>query len=205
MATLAADKERIVEKIPTDFNDLPVIAADIIYEGSAVGNDGNGNMRPLVAGDAFEGFASAKVDNSTGAAGDKRVRVIKKGAVKLAVASLVLGDLGKPVYASDDDTFVLTEGSNSYIGRVIRFDAAGVGMVSFDADNPPGAEIGALTDSTGGTADGTLSAIPAGGTGAAAGGWDTAGNRDTAIVNINNNFAELSAKVNALERMVRGI
>lgn len=36
--------------------------------------------------------------------------------------------------------------------------------------------------------------IPAGGTGAAAGGWDTAGNRDTAIVTI----GEIKAQLNAL-------
>lgn len=36
--------------------------------------------------------------------------------------------------------------------------------------------------------------IPAGGTGAAAGGWDTAGNRDTAIVTA----GELKTKLNAI-------
>lgn len=37
-------------------------------------------------------------------------------------------------------------------------------------------------------------AIPAGGVGAAAGGWDTAGNRDTAITTI----TEIKAQLNAL-------
>ncbi len=45
--------------------------------------------------------------------------------------------------------------------------------------------------------------IPAGGTGAAAGGWDTAGNRDTAITTI----GEIKTQVNALlaELRLKGI
>ena len=45
------------------------------------------------------------------------------------------------------------------------------------------------------------SAAPAGGVGAAAGGWDTAGNRDLAIATINGNrtlIIELQAQLNAL-------
>lgn len=59
-------------------------------------------------------------------------------------------------------------------------------------------EFPAITDSTGGTASTTFAAVPAGGTGAAAGGWDTAGHRDTAIASINNNFAQIAKQLNAL-------
>jgi len=40
----------------------------------------------------------------------------------------------------------------------------------------------------------TVSNVPAGGTGAAAGAWDTSGNRDTAITNINALMAALRQK-----------
>lgn len=40
--------------------------------------------------------------------------------------------------------------------------------------------------------------IPAGGTGAAAGGWDTAGNRDTAITTITEIKTQLNALMTAL-------
>lgn len=43
-------------------------------------------------------------------------------------------------------------------------------------------------------------AIPAGGTGAAAGGWDTAANRDTAIVTIGEAKAQLNALLVALRQ-----
>jgi hypothetical protein len=134
MTTLAADKARNFEL--GSINELPVIASDIIYEGTAAGIvKGTGYSRPLSAGDAFAGFAESKQDNSAGAAGDKRVRVRKSGLVQLSVSGAVITDVGQPVYASDDDTFVFTPTSNSFIGFVHRFVSSGVAIVAFDVDN----------------------------------------------------------------------
>ena len=47
----------------------------------------------------------------------------------------------------------------------------------------------------------TSSDMPAGGTGAAAGGWDTAANRDTAIAD----FAELRVDVIDLKQLVNSV
>ena len=55
-----------------------------------------------------------------------------------------------------------------------------------------------ITDNGGGSADGTTQAIPAGGSGAAAGAWADAATRDTAIANINNNFADVDEAINAI-------
>lgn len=52
----------------------------------------------------------------------------------------------------------------------------------------------------------TATAMPAGGTGAAAGGWDTSGNRDTAIAAFNNlrlDHDALFTKFNALMAVLR--
>lgn len=130
MTTLAADTNRVFEL--GDINEIPVIASDIIYAGSAVGDNASGYARPLVAGDKFKGFADKKADNSTGSAGDVAVRVKAKGRIQLSISGLVIGDLGKRVYASDDNVFTLTAGSNSEIGFVYRFVSSGVGIVEFD-------------------------------------------------------------------------
>lgn len=61
-----------------------------------------------------------------------------------------------------------------------------------------GTTVGKLTDNSGGTAGTGLDPAPAGGTGAAAGGWDTAANRDLAIAAINDNFASINKKLNDL-------
>lgn len=139
MSTLGVDKVREYEYSGEDlFNDLPIIANDIVYEGAAVGENGSGYVRPLVAADPFVGFAVRNVDNTGGQAGDANVHVRSKGLVKLTVAGLdapANGNDGTPVYASDDDTFTLTSTSNTLIGRTHRYVASGVGIVYFEANS----------------------------------------------------------------------
>jgi hypothetical protein len=132
MTTLAANKLRDYQM--GDKEEYPVIAADIIYQGAAVGENGSGYARPLVAGDPFLGFAEAIADNSGGAAGAINVNVKKKGNIVLPISGLAITANDRPaVYASDDDTFTLTATSNSLIGYVSRWISTGVAVVEFDA------------------------------------------------------------------------
>ncbi len=135
MTTLAADKVR-----PYYFSgnpireEYPVIANDAIYRGAAVGENGSGYSRPLVAGDPFQGFAVARADNTGGSAGDIRVTVEQKGFIELPISALAVTANDRPaVYASDDDTFTLTVGTNSLIGYVSRWVSTGIAVVEFDA------------------------------------------------------------------------
>lgn len=132
MTTLAANQPRAYEQ--GDRNEIPMIASDIIYEGAAVGIvTASGHARPLVAADAFAGFAEAKADNSSGLAAAKNVRVVSKGLIELPIASLAITNIGAAVYASDDNTFTLVSTSNTKIGKVHRFVSSGVGVVAFEA------------------------------------------------------------------------
>lgn len=132
MTTLAADKARNFEL--GDLQDLPMIASDIIYEGAAVGDNGSGLARPLVAADPFLGFAERTADNSAGAASALRVRVRTRGQVQLAVTGAAsAADVSETVYASDDDTFTLTAGSNTAIGKVSRWVSGTTCIVAFEA------------------------------------------------------------------------
>lgn len=132
MTTLAANKVRSYEL--GDGQEYPVVATDIIYEGAAVGENGSGYARPLVAGDPFLGFALRKADNAAGAAGDVRVEVRRRGEIQVAVvgATTIVANDHPLVYAADDDTFTLTAGSNTIIGRVARWVSSGVCVVEFD-------------------------------------------------------------------------
>lgn len=133
MTTLAVANPR--GYLQGDQAEYPVIAADIVYEGAAVGENGSGYARPLVAADPFLGFAVSTVDNSAGAAGDKRVVVKRKGVVKLPISGLAITANDRPkVYASDDDTFTLTATSNTLIGTVLQWIETGYAYVEFDAD-----------------------------------------------------------------------
>jgi len=132
MTTLAANSPRSFE-LGTR-NELPVIAADIIYEGAATGVvAASGHTRPLVAGDRFAGFAEAKADNSAGAAAAINVRLIKSGEIELAVTGAVITDVGQPVYATDDNAFTFNPVGASFVGFVKRFVSSGVVVVGFDA------------------------------------------------------------------------
>lgn len=132
MTTLAADITR--DQVLGDINEFPVIASDIIYEDAAVGLvDASGHARPLTSSDRFVGFAQRKADNSAGAAAAINAKTIAKGSKVLSVSGAVITDVGQPVFATDDDTFVFSPVGAVFIGIVRRFVSAGVVEVAFDA------------------------------------------------------------------------
>ena len=135
MTTLAVDKPRVYPVRRYEItNELPVIASDIIYEGAAVGDNASGLARPLVAADPFLGFAQRQCDNSAGAASAKAVIVRSRGCVVLAVTGASsAADVSETVYAADDDTFTLTAGSNTAIGKVSRWISGTSCEVEFEA------------------------------------------------------------------------
>ena len=136
MTTLAADTPRTYEV--GDIGEIPVIASDIIYEGSAVGDNASGYARPLVAADPFLGFAEQNVDNSAGAAGAKTVRVKERGKIVVPVTGVTgVGDIGTAVYMSDDNTFTLTSTSNSLVGKVVRHVSGTTVVVAFKSSALP--------------------------------------------------------------------
>ncbi|SFI31342.1 cytoplasmic protein [Nitrosomonas sp. Nm34] len=175
MTTLAKDQPR--DFLKGDFHDYPVIASDIIYQGAAVGDNGSGYARPLQAGDPFRGFADYRADNAAGGAGDVYVRCRTRGKIRLSISSLAITDVGKDVFASDDDTFTLTQGTNTRIGYVSSWVSSGVGIVEFNVTEGVLTE---LTDNSTGTASDTIAAIT-----------------DAATKNA---VASLAAKVNSLIR-----
>ena len=134
MATLTKDTPR--HKGLGTINAFPVIASDIIYQGAPVGLvDASGHARPLTSVDKFAGFCNARADNSSGAAAAINANVDAAGKVQLSVSGAVITDVGQPVYATDDNTFVFSPVSAVYIGKIIRFISSGVVEVQYDAVN----------------------------------------------------------------------
>jgi len=116
-----------------DRNAFLVADGTVIFEGAAVGIDTTtGLARPLEAGDVFVGFAEARTDNWSAAAGSLRVRTHAIGRIVLPVAGVTTTMIGEPVYASDDSTFTLTATDNTLIGHVYRVDVAGSAVVAFN-------------------------------------------------------------------------
>lgn len=131
MTTLNADTLRTFET-QEDTNALPVASKAKIFGGALVGLTETGYARPLQAGDPGAGFATDGVDNSDGADGAALVTVKSRGKVCLYISGLTVADIGKNVYASDDNTFTLTATDNSLIGKLVRIEEAGNGIVAFD-------------------------------------------------------------------------
>ncbi len=119
MATLTQASPRVFTT--TEYQDYGVVSSDVIYEGSIVGLS-SGYARPLQAGDTYLGVAVETADNSAGSAGDKDVRVSTTKPFKMDVAGVSDStSITQPVYASDDDTLTLTEGTNSLVGYVSSY------------------------------------------------------------------------------------
>jgi len=135
MVTLAADTPRSYSnEVDPLFEELGVIATDIIYEGAAVGDNASGYMRPLASGDPFRGFAERNADNSAGAANAINVKLRRHGIAYLSVASAsAVTDVGRPVYATDDNTFTLAK-TGTRIGRVAKWDTSTYCYVYFEAE-----------------------------------------------------------------------
>jgi len=132
MSQLSADLVQSFET-PNINNDIPIADNVVVYRGSAIGLLA-GYGRQLVAGDVFVGFAEQKVDNTaTGhAAGLKTIPVRKLGTVPLTISGVAITDVGADVYASDGNTYTLTVGSNSFIGKIVRYVTTNTAMVQFN-------------------------------------------------------------------------
>lgn len=128
MAVLAADALiQLTMAAPDEIESQSCVATDILYQGAVLGfNSTSGDVRPCVAGDVFAGFAMERIDNSTGAAGAKRIRIQTKGVLK-GVAAITgasgKGDIGSLVYAVNDNptTLTLTASTNTLVGTVVGY------------------------------------------------------------------------------------
>jgi hypothetical protein len=119
MATATSDNP--MSHVLGEHNSLPAVATDIIYEGSAVGDNASGYGRPLVAADPFRGHAIEQCDNSVGAAGAKEIRVLTgRYRMEVSLAGYIT-DVGQPVYMSDDQVYTFSAPGNSYVGVVSRY------------------------------------------------------------------------------------
>ena len=136
MTTLAADTQRnYSDAVDPWFEELDIIAADTIYEGAAVGANTSGYMRPLVSGDMFRGFAEKQAANESGSAGDVRVKLRRQGVVQLAVTGATARtDVGLPVFATDDNTFTITNSGGSRVGTIAKWVTSTTCLVYFEAE-----------------------------------------------------------------------
>ncbi|MDR6102788.1 putative RecA/RadA family phage recombinase [Agrobacterium larrymoorei] len=110
-----------------DMYGYPVLGGVQIFGGTMIGV--TAALAAVPAGHAscvaLIGFSEEAVDNRSGATGDRLVNA-RKGVSVIPLAGAVPADIGKPVYASADDTFTLAAGSLLKAGTIDAIDAEGV-------------------------------------------------------------------------------
>lgn len=112
---------------------LPVAASTHIYQGTIVCLDLDGNLVAATADATLYvvGVAQEESDNSSGSAGALRCSV-ERGAFYFAngtsTAAIVAADVGRVVYAADDQTLsrLNTSGELPAVGKVISVDGSQV-------------------------------------------------------------------------------
>jgi hypothetical protein len=113
---------------------VPVAASKHVYKGGLVGLAATGYGQPLVAGDPFAGLAYEEMDNSSGSNGDLAVRVYTVGDFEFTLSGAVIADVGRPVFASADNTLTFVGFGNTYVGVVRDFIATNKIMLRIDPD-----------------------------------------------------------------------
>ncbi len=121
---LAANRE-VDHYIDQELRALQVAASKHVYKGAFVGLATAGYAQPLTAGDPVIGIAYEDIDNSAGSNGDKSVRVYTFGDFGHALSGAAIADIGRPVFASADDTLSFTANGNSYVGIVQDVPSSG--------------------------------------------------------------------------------
>lgn len=118
-------------------NAVPAAADAVGYKGSMIsisetsGEEGYGQA--LVAGEVFAGHCLDDFDNTDGDDGDIDIQVrAGKYRLKVTITDVAVTNVGDTVYASDDGTYTLTEGSNSQVGKVTRYVGSNTAEVEFE-------------------------------------------------------------------------
>lgn len=129
-ATSNVDTARFGEQaVVRKLRELPVAASTHIYQGSIVALNSAGYLVPASANASLHivGVAQVEADNSSGAAGDIDCSV-ERGAFYFAngssTAAIVEADIGRVVYAADDQTLsrINTSGTLPAVGKVLGVD-----------------------------------------------------------------------------------
>lgn len=120
--TVSRDVPHFVDQ---ELREFKVAASANVFKGAFVSLKADGYLTPVVAGDKLAGIAYEEADNSSGADGDKKVRVFTEGTFQHTLSGAAQTNVGDAVYASADDTLTFTSTSNTYVGFCVGVPEAG--------------------------------------------------------------------------------
>ena len=118
MAALTANADRKRTAVRNTLRGSAGAAASTtLYKHGLISLDNSGNAI-ATAGSSTNcvGYAKQKVDNSSGAAGDKTVTYFYNDAIEITSSSVTQGHVNKTLYAKDDNTVVPTATTGPAVG-----------------------------------------------------------------------------------------
>lgn len=161
MTTLSADRRVPAHKQVVDgayFIDFPVAASTVIYAGGFVGLNAAGDLVMLIPQAIataqqvakFVGVAQEHIA-SQASAGDATCKVLVEGYYQSDLTSATKADVGKSVYATDDNV-IAVEGlsSNDVVGTIVHLESAAVVILKLPIfGTRPGLKTIIFNDATG--------------------------------------------------------
>lgn len=116
----------------------PVAASILLPHGTMVFRDASGYATNIIAAGAnpFLGVAHERFDNSDGANGDLDAEYWIEGRFEMGGSGFTQADIGKKVYAVDNNTLSLTATSQTYVGTITEFNSATSVEVQIDTQAP---------------------------------------------------------------------
>ena len=123
--------------------DAPVGATEEIYQGAFVTLDsGDKFLGDLTVPDPLYGLAMERVTGGS-SNGDVTAKVLVQGIIQHALTSVAVADIGKPVFATDNQTLTLTnDGTDTPVGNIVGVPVTGTCIVQMF---PPRIEIAVFT------------------------------------------------------------
>ena len=134
MTVLSADKE--AKRAEGTLKSYLVYQSTTIYKGGLVVLNTSGYAIAGVntASVRFVGVASEKVDNSTGASGDKSVVVYKTGEFEFALGASSIAQVGTQMYIVDDATVNSTATNSIKCGFMTEYVSSAIARVRIDGN-----------------------------------------------------------------------
>ena len=131
---MATTTERKIVRSDSDKGSCPVAAATKVPGGTLAFFNTSGYATNVIANGANKllGVAHNTADNSGGANGDETVEYWRRGQFEFAIAAATQADIGKKVYAVDNDTVSKTSTNQTYVGTISEVVSATRVMVDLD-------------------------------------------------------------------------
>ena len=130
---MALSKNAEVDRFTSqELRTYSVASAKHVYKGALLEITATGYAQPLTAGGQFAGIAYEEKDNTSGAAGDIEGRVFTVGDFEFSLGGATIAHIGRPVFASADDTLSFVANGNSYVGIIADVPLSGTIVLRID-------------------------------------------------------------------------